>query len=255
MKARSLAIAVIGTALLAGLTACQTGVTMWSTCSPAADGNPTGTDGEYVLVCKDGTWEPLMTVEEYVALAQGRDVTIAPLPTRPTATPTSTTTPAASTVDQAYVPTDLRDLGDLCPFEPQFTRAQTFTAGRTGDLDQVSLTGSTTGVPPPIVTVEIQTVDGAGYPTGTVLGSGTFTEQFNGFLDWTELRLDTPAPVVADTQYALVYRIPADCLGQLIVANTTTGTYDGGRLVSRQGDGPWVEFGGQADLQFRTWVR
>ena len=90
MKVRSFVVAALGVALLAGLSACQTGVEMWGSCSPAADGNPTGTDGTYVLVCKDGTWEPVMTVDEFVAAARGEDVTIAPLPTRPTGETTTT---------------------------------------------------------------------------------------------------------------------------------------------------------------------
>jgi hypothetical protein len=82
---------------------CQTGVTMWASCTPAADGNTTGTDGTYVLVCKDGTWEPIMTVDEYVRMSRGERVTLAPLPTRPTSTTTTTTSTTSTTVDP-YTP-------------------------------------------------------------------------------------------------------------------------------------------------------
>jgi len=58
---------------------------MWEPCSPAADGNPSGTDGSYVLWCRGGSWEPIMTIQEYLALRRGEHPTIAPLPQRPPA--------------------------------------------------------------------------------------------------------------------------------------------------------------------------
>jgi hypothetical protein len=72
-------------------TACRTGQTMWASCDTSGD--RTGTDGTYVLLCRDGTWQPLMTAKEYVEIRAGRKITIAPLPTEPT----TTTTPATST--------------------------------------------------------------------------------------------------------------------------------------------------------------
>lgn len=73
---------------------CQRGG-LWSSCDVAPDGNPFGTDGTFVLACRNGTWEPIMTVQEYAAIRSGRDVTIAPLPRKPPpkARPTTTTTP------------------------------------------------------------------------------------------------------------------------------------------------------------------
>lgn len=72
--------------MVAVMAACQTERTMFTPCQAAADGDVTGTDGTYVLVCEDGEWEPVMTVREYLAMRQGRKVTIAPLPRRPTPT-------------------------------------------------------------------------------------------------------------------------------------------------------------------------
>lgn len=71
--------------------ACQTGVTMWSACSPVG-GNVSGTDGEWVLACRDGRWEPVMTAEEFVAASRGETYDPAPLPSPPDEVPASTTT-------------------------------------------------------------------------------------------------------------------------------------------------------------------
>jgi len=76
--------------------ACQSGVTMWAGCAVPAGADPTGTDGGYVLVCRDGRWEPIMTNDEFVALAQDRPVTIAPLPQPPTPAPPTTASPATA---------------------------------------------------------------------------------------------------------------------------------------------------------------
>jgi len=90
--------------LLLVLGACRTGVTMWDSCTVPAGTDPTGTDGAYVLVCRDGRWEPVMTNDEFVAMAQDRPVTVAPLPTapaqppvQPSPAPVPTTAPAPTT--------------------------------------------------------------------------------------------------------------------------------------------------------------
>lgn len=99
------------------LTACQTGVTMWSPCTVPTDGNATGTDGTYVLVCTDGRWEPVMTAAEYVEISRGEDVTVAPLPEAPptTSSPvttTPTTTPPTTTPPATTPPTTVPPLPD-----------------------------------------------------------------------------------------------------------------------------------------------
>lgn len=83
--------------LLAAVAGCQTPAELWQPCSPAADGNPTGTDGVWVLVCRNGTWEPAMTATEYARLLRGEKITIGPLPTRPTPPAPTTTTPPTTT--------------------------------------------------------------------------------------------------------------------------------------------------------------
>jgi hypothetical protein len=80
---RSAAVVAMAVGLMVVASSCQTGVTMWTECAPAADGNVFGTDGTYVLACRLGEWVPVMTTAEYVAIRARQPVTLAPLPARP----------------------------------------------------------------------------------------------------------------------------------------------------------------------------
>jgi hypothetical protein len=73
-------VAVVGFASAS----CQSGVTMWSSCSNAPGVDPFGTDGQYVLQCQSGKWKPILTVGQYLAIEQHKPVSIEPLPTQPT---------------------------------------------------------------------------------------------------------------------------------------------------------------------------
>jgi hypothetical protein len=99
--------------------------------------------------------------------------------------------------------------------------AQTFTAGIDGDLDKVSVAVEKlveSGAPPPgEVIAKIESIDDAGKPSGTVLGSGTapagsFPDGVFGVLNpspaWVDIPLTQPAKVSADTKYALVLYAP-----------------------------------------------
>ena len=91
-----LLLAVITIAL--STVGCRTGadVVMWGPCTRGSD--PTGTDGRYALVCQDGEWIPVMTVDEFVRMNSGeQNVKIGPLPTRPRPVSTTTTTTAPTT--------------------------------------------------------------------------------------------------------------------------------------------------------------
>ena len=79
------------------MAACQSGITMWGSCDPAGD--PTGTDGQYSMVCQDGRWTPVMTVTEWVKIRQGENITIAPVPDEPAPT---TTIPPTTTDDRPH---------------------------------------------------------------------------------------------------------------------------------------------------------
>lgn len=80
------------------LASCQTGATMWAECDGSGDG--TGTDGTYVLICRDGRWEPIMTNAEFVALSQGEQLAVAPTPTPPLGATPSTTYTSIEAGDQ-----------------------------------------------------------------------------------------------------------------------------------------------------------
>ena len=77
----AIAVAVAVTIVVAA--SCQTGVRMWAACTPSADGDRTGTDGTYVLMCKDGLWQPVMTVDEFIRSARGEKVAVKPTPVYP----------------------------------------------------------------------------------------------------------------------------------------------------------------------------
>ena len=87
-KKKMFAAALLPLSLVAA--SCQTNQTMWAACTAGND--PWGTDGTYVMLCHNGQWEPIMTVQEYLQIRQGKKITIAPVPTKPVPT---TTTPAA----------------------------------------------------------------------------------------------------------------------------------------------------------------
>src|SRR5436190_10082178 len=95
--------------------------------------------------------------------------------------------------------------------EPLLITAQTFTAGLTGNLDQVGLAIAHAGRTASNANIEIRTVSG-GVPTSTVIGSGTVLAAnvpqatIGVGISMLLAPLATPAPVVAGTQYAIVLR-------------------------------------------------
>lgn len=99
--------AIIPITLIAG--ACRTGQVMWAACEPGD--NPWGTDGTWVLVCRNGQWEPTMTAAEYAQLLQGKQVAnFTPLPTKPTTTTTTTAAPTTTTATTTTVPVNAPDI-------------------------------------------------------------------------------------------------------------------------------------------------
>lgn len=242
------------------VTSCQVQAVMWGPCSPGADGSPWGTDGSYVLACEGGTWKPVMTTDEYLRLSAGQPVTIAPLPTPPGSTPggpgptptTPTVTaptnppPTGRAVDQFADGPSTGDALMTCPTE--WTRAQTFTAGRTGTLDGVSLRSAGTMA----ASVSIRTVAADGTPTGTQIGSGSRTG--GSAQPWTEVTLSAPAAVTAGSTYALVVTSARGCGGEWSIA-VNADAYAGGRSWYQVPETPGVWTASTEDLTFRTWVR
>lgn len=140
--------------------------------------------------------------------------------------------------------------------------AQQLTAGRTGSLHAVDLQigwGAGIDGAPGSVLVSIQTVDGDGAPTGTVLGSGSIStsDLAAGPPSSYRIDLDTDASVVAGTQYALVLEIDPEAPtsdGQWTVTADPVGRYGQGVVLAQYpGDG-WLFSADPSDLVFRTLV-
>ncbi|UDY34664.1 hypothetical protein [Dermatobacter hominis] len=146
-----------------------------------------------------------------------------------------------------------------CPHD--LLRVQTFTAGRTGTMDRVSLRvtgpfdpGSPQGPATEVaVALSIQTVNGAHAPSGTEIGSGDLQGPPSG--EWADVPLSTPAPVTAGTQYAIVILTRTGChVGFGLVANDDD-PYPGGAVWTTTAGSSALSFFADTDLGFRTWVR
>jgi hypothetical protein len=148
------------------LTSCRTGpdVTMWGTCGRVAD-RAGGTDGTYALVCRNGTWEPVMTVREFARIAQGHHVDIAPLPHRPTTTTTSTA--SASTTSSSSTSTTTPPCVESCD-------GATFTASVNQQPNGTWGYISGTGLSPGATVTLCDSVSGC-FPYTTVSLAGTFS--------------------------------------------------------------------------------
>jgi hypothetical protein len=174
-------------------------------------------------------------------------------------TTTTTTTVPASTVDQSaglYYPAG--SFANMqCP--NQLTRAQTFTARRTGVLDKVSLrffdnADATNDVRADIA---IRTVDAAGRPGATTLGSGAFAGAVDNAGGFTVVSLSSPAAVVAGTKYAIVISTSAVCNGAWRLSLDSMGfrSYGGGSYWTTTTTDLSRFIDGDRDLPFQTWVR
>lgn len=181
------------------------------------------------------------------ARATGSAPTTTSTTTTTTTTTTSTTIPA-STVDQENFDAVGVTSGLSCPND--LTKAQTFTAGRTGTLDKVSL--SVAGSPVAI-DVEIVTVDGSQAPTANVIGSGSYSGAGDGEIAVT---MTTPAEVETGTAYAIVMSTSTVCSNSFSLYGTNNNAYAGGSFWSTTFGAPST-FSNYTvyDYRFRTWVR
>ena len=108
--------------------------------------------------------------------------------------------PAESTVDQSYSPA-LDSCDNALRTNDSFGQsayfAQSFTAGRTGELDRVSAVLMPRRGPVVPVTVSIETTAG-GRPSGVVIGQGVWNGPASPDLTtFVDIDLSTPAPVTA----------------------------------------------------------
>ena len=143
---RRVVIALLPLTFLAA--ACQSGATMWAPCAPGSD--PTGTDGQYVLVCTAGQWVPIMTVGEWVKVRRGEPVAFSPRPVRPnpstttTTSTTSTSTPTTSSTTSTTSSTTSTTLASSAPYVLDVQPPSGPTSGGTSvELTGEYLTGAT----------------------------------------------------------------------------------------------------------------
>jgi hypothetical protein len=166
---------------------------------------------------------------------------------------------AAGTLDQSVVITP-----GVAAFGPAL--AQTFTAGISGNLDQVDLMMYRSGSPGDL-TVQIRSVF-AGVPSDNVLASARVVEGSVGTdpfpSAFVSIPLSPPAPVSSGVQYAIVWLSPGCCPDDIYYAWTLSelNPYAGGELFAIRSGGtsweqwPLCEFGevGCADVAFKTYV-
>lgn len=175
-------------------------------------------------------------------------------------------TPTA-TIDQQLTsssPNGGVDLQWVCQFNvTSAPRAwgQTFTAGRTGQITQVSLVAERTGNPQPMQ-VSIQALT-AGVPNGTVLGSGSYSGAGSvNNSTFIEVPLSGNPVLTAGVQYAIVMEV-GGCTSPLTFdywllsgVASLTDPYTGGTLLGRT-NGIWgaETSSTKTDFLFRTWTR
>jgi hypothetical protein len=138
--------------------------------------------------------------------------------------------------------------------------ANTFTAGISGDLDQVGLDlrKDLSCIPDANLEVEIQTTSG-GRPTGTVLAGSALPEISVPLIpSFVPIQFSPAAQVTAGTQYAIVISSSAtpSCVGgagPYNVAHTLADVYPDGSFVhSANGSASWLI--DRFDGTFKTYV-
>ena len=160
---------------------------------------------------------------------------------------------SAGTLDQQQT---LSNFGGL-QVDSTDSKAQTFTAGLTGQLDQVDLALSGMSVTTPL-TVQIR--DGsATAPGGTVLASASVpTSAVTSSESFVPITIASPASVTAGTQYSIVALNDSSGWFWYAGKTNTASAYEGGRLYSSPngppGTGPWFEGNTMADFEFKTYV-
>jgi hypothetical protein len=157
-------------------------------------------------------------------------------------------------------------------FSGQRQLAQTFTAGLSGNLDQVDVHVRRTTIPPlegtcgdPTgLSAQIRTVTATGTPSDTILATATVpASSVPTAFAWVSITFATPAAVSAGTQYALVLSAPAaSCTNGSFMYSWSAGSgnpYPNGAPWVRDpgiGGGNWTPNSGtpQLDHAFKTYV-
>jgi hypothetical protein len=131
---------------------------------------------------------------------------------------------------------------------------QTFTAGKTGQLDRVQILTDSSLTYGPALVVEVQTVNASNSaPSGTVIGGGHGGDHLGDGSSWVEIHLLSPAAVKSGVKYALVFPPPGDYYYG--VAVDPANSYLGGEEAFKwPPEIPEWETVLSQDLIFRTYV-
>ncbi|MDQ1700366.1 MAG: hypothetical protein QOG34_2229 [Frankiaceae bacterium] len=137
------------------------------------------------------------------------------------------------------------------------TLGETFTAGATGNLDQVDLDiGYQTAASVPTLTALI-TSTSSGLPATTLATAVIPRSSVNtGSPDWVQVAISPAVPVTAGTQYAIVLVSPAPSPGDtayIWASSLFVDSYSGGTAVVDAGSGWGVNRAGN-DMAFKTYV-
>jgi len=137
------------------------------------------------------------------------------------------------------------------------TLGETFTAGATGNLDQVDLDiGYQTAASVPTLTALI-TSTSSGLPATTLATAVIPRSSVNtGTPDWVQVAISPAVPVTAGTQYAVVLVSPASTGGDtayIWASSLFVDSYSGGVAVVDAGSGWGVNRAGN-DMAFKTYV-
>lgn len=149
----------------------------------------------------------------------------------------------------------------------EWQAAQVFTAGRTGDLYQVSLVATRehpSGGGEEGLTVTVNAVDLDEKPTDDVLGGATYTGPGSVWsvgppqsVTWTHIPLDAPVPVAAGQQYAIVISTaPTAMCGWWDIRGSNQYYWGGDAWGRNFSNWSWTEYSspGTFDLHFIDWV-
>jgi hypothetical protein len=146
---------------------------------------------------------------------------------------------APGTLDQQQMNTSWNE------WAMDYTLAQTFTAGLTGQLDEISIHGHGVDMPEPAVvphvipyvTLKITNVE-ADVPGSTVLSSASV--MIDGIDRWHFIGINPPVPVTAGTQYAIVLELQSPSATNQW-NGTCTDLYAGGQALVYSDD-TWMDF-------------
>jgi len=129
--------------------------------------------------------------------------------------------------------------------------AQTFTAGASGSLDRVSLaTDTTSGFAR--VNITIQTLASSGAPSGTAVGTATFSGALVCCRQFHDYAFNPAVQVAAGAKYAIVVEVQVG-----VFTWYDSGSFDayaGGRQYIACAGCAWITTS-HSDFAFKTWVQ